>query len=144
MEDEIYLFRPGGSVTTEGNHLDAYFSSSTVRTTFHDSSNPFCFLPNGDPGNIHIKNISSAGNTINFDVRFCEDIDLSYSNTNSLPGLSNAKNKITTSGSVTVKATDNVTFEAGNEVLLNPGFELQQGGLFEINMNGCGDAGYTQ
>ncbi len=36
-------------------------------------------------------------------------------------------------------STDNVTFEAGGEVILNGGFEIQQGGVFEINMNGCGD-----
>ena len=137
--DEVYVFRLNGSLTNKGSNSNAHLSSNSGRTVFHNTSNPYCFISNGNLGNIYIKNISSVGNTISFDVRFCDGNDIVYSNTNSLPSLTNASNSITTSGTVTVKSTDNVTFEAANEIILNEGFETQQGGVFEINMNGCGD-----
>jgi hypothetical protein len=34
-----------------------------------------------------------------------------------------------------MKNTDKITFEAGKEVILNAGFEIQSGGTFEININ---------
>ena len=37
-----------------------------------------------------------------------------------------------------VKSTDNIIFEAEQSTQLNTGFEVQTGGLFEINNNGCG------
>ncbi|HOH55532.1 MAG TPA: hypothetical protein PK903_05410 [Paludibacteraceae bacterium] len=43
-----------------------------------------------------------------------------------------------TSGSVIIKSTDNVTFEAGQEIILNNGFEIQQGGQLDINIVTCG------
>ena len=79
-----------------------------------------------------------SGNAVSFDVRFCDGINISYSNTNQLPAITNAINNIETSGSVIVKSTDNITFEYGQEILLN-GFEIQVGGQFLINMNGCGN-----
>ena len=57
---------------------------------------------------------------------------------NNLPALTNVSNNIQTSGTVVVKNTDNVTFEAGNEIILGTGFEVELGGAFEINMNDCG------
>lgn len=139
VSDEVYVFRLNGSTSNKGDNSNAYLSSNSGRTVFHNSSNPNCFISNGSLGNIYIKNISTAGSTISFDIRFCDDDNITYSNTNSLPQLSNASNSISTSGAVTVKSTDNVTFEAGGEVILNGGFEIQQGGVFEINMNGCGN-----
>ena len=139
VSDEVYVFRPNGSISNKGDISNAYLSDNSNRTVFHNTSNPFCFISNGNLGNIYIKNISSAESTISFDVRFCDDDNITYSNTNSLPSLSNASNSISTSGTVTVKNTDNVTFEAGNEIILNGSFEIQQGGVFKINMNGCGD-----
>ena len=46
---------------------------------------------------------------------------------------------VVTQNTVVVKNTDNVIFEAASEVTLNPGFEVKSGGVFEINMNGCGE-----
>lgn len=138
VTDEVYVFRLDGSLTSKGNSSNAYLSSNSGRIVFHNTSNPYCFISNGDLGNIYIKNISSADNTISFDVRFCDGDDIIYSYTDSLPSLTNASNSIITSGTVTIKSTDNVTFEAGDEVILNGGFEIQQGGVFEIYMNGCG------
>jgi M6 family metalloprotease-like protein len=137
-QDEVYVYRIGGSPSSVGNKDDAYFDSSVGRSTFHNTSNPYCFLSDGSVGNIFIKNIMVSGNTVSFDVRFCNGTNITYSNTNQLPQVTNVNNKIETTASVTVKSTDNITFEAGQEVLLN-GFEVQLGGQFLVNMIGCGN-----
>jgi M6 family metalloprotease-like protein len=67
--DEIYVFRPGGhNNQTEGDLFSAHFSNNTGRTTFHDNSNPPCFLTNNGPGGILITNISATGTTMSFDL----------------------------------------------------------------------------
>ena len=90
-------------------------------------------------GSFYFNTTVWASGTLSFDIRFCDNNNVTYSNTSNLPSLTNASNKIQTSGTVIVKSTDNVTFEAGNEVILNGGFEIQLGGTFEINMNECGE-----
>lgn len=41
--------------------------------------------------------------------------------------------------SVIVKSTDNITFEAGQEIQLNAGFEVEQGGQLNVNTIQCGN-----
>ena len=144
--DEVYVFRQNETINTIGDYRNAYFSETTKRTVFSNSSNPHCFYVSYPPataydGNIYIKNIreNSDKTLISFDVRFCDDDDIIYSNTSYLPALTNVSNSIKTTNTVIVKSIDNVTFEAGEEVILNSGFEVQLGGTFEINMNECGD-----
>lgn len=139
ITDEVYIFRPNWDVPYYGSVTFANLSSESGRTSFHNNSNPYGFVSDMSFANIYIKNISYAGSTISFDVRFCDGENVTYSNTNSIPAFTNASNNITTSGTVTILGTNNATFEAVNEVTLNAGFEIQQGGIFEINMNGCGD-----
>lgn len=52
--------------------------------------------------------------------------------------MSNAVNTIQTSGSVIVKSTDSVSFEAGQTIQLNDGFEVQTGGQLNVNIVQCG------
>ena len=137
--DMIYVFRPNGSLHSEGDISVAFLSAQTGRDSFNNNSNPYCFTSNGNKGNIYIKNITESNGKITFDVRFCDGADIVKSNTSNLPQLTNASRSITTQNVVTVKSTDNITFEAGNEVTLNAGFEVKLGGKFEINMNDCGD-----
>ena len=40
-------------------------------------------------------------------------------------------------GTVTVNNTKTVVFEAGSEIILNPGFEVEQGAIFEANIIDC-------
>jgi len=140
VSDGVYAFRPNGTTSIKGDIYNAHFSETLGRATFGNSTNPKCFLSNGNNGNIYIKNIRENTNgTLSFDIRFCDNVNVTYSNTNNLPTLTNASNSIQTSGTVVVKNTDNVTFEAGNEIILGPGFEVELGGTFEINMNDCGE-----
>ncbi|MBN2460943.1 MAG: M6 family metalloprotease domain-containing protein, partial [Candidatus Cloacimonetes bacterium] len=64
--DELYLFRPGGSPTTDGNVSIAHFSSDYGRTEFNDYSDPYCFLSNGNLGGIFIHQVGTAGDYISF------------------------------------------------------------------------------
>lgn len=117
----------------------SFLSAQSGRDSFNNNSNPYCFISNGNYGNIYIKNIKESNGKIEFDVRFCDGVNIVKSNTNNLPSITNAYNSIVTQNAVVVKSTDNVIFEAANEVSLNPGFEVNLGGQFEINMNGCGE-----
>lgn len=137
--DWIYIYRPDGTLTNNGTIANANFDSSLGRFAFHNATNPSCFLSNGSLGNVYIKNITVSGNTVSFDVRFCDGDIVTHSNTSQLPSFSNAITRIETSGTVVVKSTDNVTLEAGQEIILNPGFEIQLGGQLTTNMNSCGN-----
>lgn len=66
--DEVYFFRPNGSPTVNGSISSANFSANVGRTTFNHASNPYPFLSDGSPFDIHVYNISSAGNTITFSI----------------------------------------------------------------------------
>ena len=137
--DEVYVFRRDGTISADGYINNANFSETSGRTVFSNSTNPYSFIANGNYANIYIKNIRENTNgTLSFDVRFCDNDNVTYSNTNNLPSLTNASNRIQTSGMVVVKNTDNVTFEAGNEIILGPGFKVELGGTFKVDMNGCG------
>lgn len=137
--DMIYAFRPNGSLQDEGNIEISFLSALSGRDSFNNNTNPYCFTSDGALGNIFIKNIKEINGCLTFDVRFCDGTDIVKSNTNNLPEVTNASNSIITQNTVVVKSTDNVIFEAANEVTLNPGFEVASGGVFEINMNGCGE-----
>ena len=65
--DEVYLFRPGGSVTETGDINNAYFSANVGRTEFNASTAAYPFLTNGTIDNdLSIYNVTSAGNSISF------------------------------------------------------------------------------
>jgi M6 family metalloprotease-like protein len=66
--DEVYLFRPNGTLTASGQLSSAVFSAETGRTDFNFSTNPYPFLSDGSDGDINITNITSAGETISFTI----------------------------------------------------------------------------
>ncbi|TSA37618.1 MAG: M6 family metalloprotease domain-containing protein [Porphyromonadaceae bacterium] len=68
--DEVYVFRPDGTTTVDGNLAQANFSSNESRTSFGSNSNTTCFLSDGSPGGFQITNIGTAGETISFSVNF--------------------------------------------------------------------------
>lgn len=69
-QDEVYVCRPGGTTTVDGNLAQANFSSDEGRTSFGGTSNTGCFLSDGSPGGFQITNIGTAGETISFTVNF--------------------------------------------------------------------------
>jgi M6 family metalloprotease-like protein len=66
--DEVYIYRPNGTTTTNGSPWSAHYSQESGRTTINDGTNPSSFLQNGNPGGLNIYNITSAGSTISFTV----------------------------------------------------------------------------
>ena len=65
--DEVYLFRPGGSSTANGNLNNAHFSSNVGRTEFCASTSAYPFFSDGTiDNNFRIYNITNAGSTISF------------------------------------------------------------------------------
>ncbi|HVN33175.1 MAG TPA: M6 family metalloprotease domain-containing protein [Thermoanaerobaculaceae bacterium] len=66
--DEVYVYRPSGTPTANGNLRAANFSSDVARTAIDDTTNPSSFLSTGYPGGLSITNIGAAGSTISFTV----------------------------------------------------------------------------
>jgi len=64
--DEVYIYRPNGTLSVDGNVGAAFFSSDIGRTQINDQTNPSCFLSDGSPGGIEIFDITSADTTISF------------------------------------------------------------------------------
>lgn len=135
----IYIYRPGGTNKSDGDIRNAWMDVSAERSSFSNTSDPNCYLSDGSLGNIFIKNIEVCDNTVSFDVRFCNQTDdVLITETTLLSPIINAMNKIETKGAVTIKDSADVIFEAGQEIILNPGFEIQPGGKFETSINCCG------
>jgi M6 family metalloprotease-like protein len=71
--DEVYVYRPDGTLWNNGNPSRAFMSSDSGRTAIGDSTNPVSFLNDGLPGGLSIKNIGSAsGDSIQFDVKIIQ------------------------------------------------------------------------
>ena len=64
--DEVYLYRPDGTVSAEGDIDEAFFSLESGRTAINATTNPIPFLTNGFSGGLSLFNIGSAGETISF------------------------------------------------------------------------------
>ena len=64
--DEVYIYRPNGTLTQDGQPQNAHYSAETSRTSINDGTNPSSFLSNGGTGGLNISNVSTAGATISF------------------------------------------------------------------------------
>lgn len=68
--DEVYIYRPNGTTTQNGQPNNANYSQQTGRIAINNGTNPKAFLTNGSDGDLNIDQISSAGETISFRVNF--------------------------------------------------------------------------
>lgn len=66
--DEVYVYRPDGTLTENGRFLEANYSANMGRTEISDVTSPSAFLSDGSSSGLTITNIGSAGETITFDV----------------------------------------------------------------------------
>lgn len=66
--DEVYIFRPNGSPTANGLIAEAVFSEDESRTEFNAYTNPYPYLTNGNVFQVNINSISTAGETISFQI----------------------------------------------------------------------------
>jgi M6 family metalloprotease-like protein len=69
-DGEVYIYRPGGTTTSNGNLRQANFAADATptRTAISDTTNPSSLLSDGFPGGLSISNIGTAGDTISFQV----------------------------------------------------------------------------
>jgi len=79
--DELYVFRQGGSPTSDGAVSMAFLSAESGNTEINDLTNPYTFLSNGQSGGLNIYNIGSAGETISFylDLAGADPLDIDES-----------------------------------------------------------------
>ena len=65
--DEVYIFRPGGNNTDDGNYYAAHFGSDVNRSEFSSSTNPYPFFSDGTIDNVfRIYDITNNESTISF------------------------------------------------------------------------------
>ena len=67
--DEVYLYRPNGTLTTNGIPDNAAFSRDAGRVAFTDSTNPRCFLSSGSAGGLNISDVGFLGDSITFTLK---------------------------------------------------------------------------
>ncbi|MGB7623043.1 MAG: M6 family metalloprotease domain-containing protein [Terriglobia bacterium] len=66
--DELYVYRPGGSLFANGTLQSSFFTSSAGRTGISDTSDPQPFLSDGRSGGLVISEVSSPADQISFHV----------------------------------------------------------------------------
>jgi hypothetical protein len=66
--DEVYIYRPGGSPTTNGDPDNAHLGIDVLRPAINDATDPTSSLSDGSPGGLSISGIGSAGSAISFTV----------------------------------------------------------------------------
>ena len=82
--DEIYLYRPGGTLTSQGSFVSAPYNALWSHTEINDFSNPEPYLYNngvGASGGLNLLNVGAGGETISFTVSMgSPTIELSQEN----------------------------------------------------------------
>ena len=66
--DEVYLYRPGGTPSSDGSVSAAQFSSNVGRIAINDGTDPSSFLSNGGLGGLSICNVGASDATLSFDI----------------------------------------------------------------------------
>lgn len=94
--DEVYIFRPGGTTTADGDIEDAAFSIDNGRATFGGADAELKpFYSDGTEARFALTNISTCGETISFDFETLgHEISISKDNIN-LNGKKGDKAEIT-------------------------------------------------
>jgi M6 family metalloprotease-like protein len=64
--DEVYIYRPGGTLSADGTLRSAAFSNDVDRTMINDQTDPMTFLTSGSPGGLMISAVGTRGDTIGF------------------------------------------------------------------------------
>jgi M6 family metalloprotease-like protein len=110
--DELYIYRPNGTLSVNGTPNSAHFSAGTGRTEINDGTNPSSFLTDGSAGGLDIWGVTTAGSTISFNVGLNDTYDVVLD--------ANPSGAGTLAGAGTYFLNDNVTVTA----TASPGFNF--------------------
>ena len=102
--DELYIYRPNGTLSDNGSPNSAHLSAGSGRTEINDATNPSSFLSSGSAGGLDIWGVTAAGSTISFNVGLI--------NTYSVDLDANPTGGGTLTGAGTYFLNDNVTITA--------------------------------
>ena len=124
--DEVYLYRPGGTLVYNGNFGAAPYSSDYAHTALNDGTDPACYLynyGNGADGGLNLLNVTSAGETISFTVSFgvpIIDLNSEEINFNLTVGDFDNQTVTLTNGGEAESQLEYMVNESGNLPFLNP------------------------
>ncbi len=134
--DEIYIFRPNGTASVNGDLYRAHFSSGVSRTEFSSSTNPYPFFTDGTlDNNIRIYNVTNAGNTISFSVQMSNSgHTITATATPSIGGMVSGGGTFNSGVTCTLTATPSEGYafvnwtENGNVISTNSSFSFNVSG----------------
>lgn len=92
--DEQYIFRPGGTTTTDGRIEEAAFSAESGRTEFGGTATYKPFYSNGTEARFALSHISECGETISFTLEKVEDRIFLSNDHISLQGMAGSQTEI--------------------------------------------------
>lgn len=131
--DMLWIYRPNGNTTTNGNPNDATFSSTQGRTSFTDVSNPACLLSDDVTwGGISITNVGAVGSTISFNVTFpSSGYDVTFNVSEGTTPLSGAE--VTFNGSSQSTNTSGTTTFTGVAPASGKAYSVTKTGYHNVN-----------
>lgn len=109
--DELYIYRPGGTLSANGTPNTAHFSAGTGRTTINDGTNPSSFLTNGSAGGLDIWGVTTAGSTISFNVGLADTYEVTTTSSPVGGGILTGAGTYFLNDNVTVTATANPGYD---------------------------------
>lgn len=98
--DEQYIFRPGGTIKSDGDITAAAFSSESGRTAFGGTADFKPFYSDGSEAHFAITDIGSAGATISFALQPMQDMILLKDSLLRLKGAASSSATTTVSADV--------------------------------------------
>lgn len=66
--NEVYIYRPNGTISVNGYPDLAAYSATNGRTAINDQTSPSSFLSDSTAGGLNISNVTVASSTISFDA----------------------------------------------------------------------------
>lgn len=139
--DEVYVYRPYGSLVENGNIEQSYFSADARRTMIGGTLLVTPFMSDGTDGLLRIKNISAAGESITFEVSSLPNVSADENIYDTTERVYSNKNKIimldvTKGSSISIWSTLGVCLINANSIISNKlEYTLPQCGVYIVRIN---------
>ncbi|MCX6165298.1 MAG: T9SS type A sorting domain-containing protein, partial [Ignavibacteriae bacterium] len=136
--DEVYIYRPNGTLTANGVPNNAYYSNLAGKTVINNTTNPPPFLSNGAQGGLNIYNVISYDTLISFTlgvssgVHEINGIASEYKLNQNYPNPFNPNTKINFRIKESVPVTLKIYDILGKEISTIVNVNLKTG-IYEVN-----------